>query len=945
MSESSIVPADPPDVLHHQSGAIVEASHDIDSRAEEMYEKMKDKWDTELKRYHLRNGRPYYSPIGRGPLGLSFRLGCNACSVSSDPRVKKDAMARFVCNSYNQMQIGYLKRHCQGEAHRIACEAMGITVAFDQGLLKKSIEETVPQLPMFLWALQNCFTSSSYVDYQKFVATHDALSDSIITGSPSDELVGKYTHQRTCKQCVHSMGSVILKGEQEFLRQSVRIAIAADDRDPDRLLRMRVVRANPTIQSKDITAAIIREHGSFAQDAADSIMDAIRFVCMVRKGRRDRVTLQSDEEDYFDSALFNTIKSAIFQAATDGCEVEVQGVQLLRQQGSLPKLRYYFRDRAHTSQTVHKNTIKLLKPRDRELLELMIEGEHSFAKRVRYSRLFRMKWQSTADELDELYIACCHLAYAEPRYDSRSKPMTRLVKSWPRVMATLKLCADDTSEAHRDCQIWARNILHKLSGEEGWHRTVAFCIETDYVVSGRCLTKVQDKSATDVSLAQHEVEETLTVQEALFHEGRILSAERNDSYTWCFLNAMREYPSQIYFNTDEVADLVWPVSERHLERPLRLCRSLFAMSKEFLTANYPDWSWRSAFRCFDNSDTRLPEEVRLSSFERIAKKEGLCPSTARIQFYEHIPLARKLYGEYGCNKRVWTVIAERHRLHQNSPKFKPQRSVMVLMILTYLGILDTTSDLERIFSRLCWLTLKHRSFQLSLFVLLDSLKVVTTMNPDIRRYIKSVGFTSTSTSAMLTQELEGTEFIKESQLQFHEFFGKYRPSQSRKVSELGPTAKARFTARKSETLTRFDATRESEVEVWQPGKKISERQRHKLWVQSAQSMVAQMKSDKAKRAQGIEVPAMKTIFGTHVPAGGVAPLPKTALQKAAVKAISKLKNESFRQFMEEEESHGLARSVKPVRTNFRKRAVPKSAPRFKSAKVAVAKALVCVGLR
>ena len=60
-----------------------------------------------------------------------------------------------------------------------------------------------------------------------------------------------------------------------FARKSVRLAIAADDRDPHRLLRGRFVRPNPTIAVKDVILGIVRPHGAFPQDACDAVVDCL----------------------------------------------------------------------------------------------------------------------------------------------------------------------------------------------------------------------------------------------------------------------------------------------------------------------------------------------------------------------------------------------------------------------------------------------------------------------------------------------------------------------------------------------------------------------------------------------------------------------------------------------------------------------------------------------
>ena len=268
---------------------------------------------------------------------------------------KKDKFALYKVKQFSQMQMCFLKRHCESAHHISACKKTGVLCVSSEGVLKASAQMKVPPLAMFGWALTTCFTSNSYKDYQEFLSTHELFD----TGADQDvELAGNYKYQRTAKQVVHCIGALVLDRDQDFVKNSVRIAIAVDDRDPDRLLRIRCVRPNPTIQLIDITAAVVRGHGTFPEEAANSVLLAIEEFSKVRVGAQDRKTLVG-AENVVDERLYDHICNTVFQGASDGCEVEVQGMRLLKTRKQLHRLRYFFRDRAHTSQTIHKGTIKL----------------------------------------------------------------------------------------------------------------------------------------------------------------------------------------------------------------------------------------------------------------------------------------------------------------------------------------------------------------------------------------------------------------------------------------------------------------------------------------------------------------------------------------------------------------------------------------------------------
>ena len=91
-------------------------------------------------------------------------------------------------------------------------------------------------------------------------------------------------------------------------------------------------------------------------------------------------------------------------------------MQLSKSSGLAKRLKYYFRDRPHTSQTIHKAVMNILSPSDTALIELLITGDHSFCKRVKYSRRFKVLWKTAGyidSDLETLYVDCQHLGYSE----------------------------------------------------------------------------------------------------------------------------------------------------------------------------------------------------------------------------------------------------------------------------------------------------------------------------------------------------------------------------------------------------------------------------------------------------------------------------------------------------------------------------------------------------
>ena len=149
------------------------------------------------------------------------------------------------------------------------------------------------------------------------------------------------THLKTCAQIIHCFGAVLIDEHHEFVQESVRLAIAADDRSPDRLIRGRAVRANPTIQVADFNLALVRDHGTFADDSCDATILALRESCRVRRGPQCRKQI-TGKDNVVNEKLYQHCLNILFQAASDGCETEVMGMRQLKVRKVAKRLRYFF---------------------------------------------------------------------------------------------------------------------------------------------------------------------------------------------------------------------------------------------------------------------------------------------------------------------------------------------------------------------------------------------------------------------------------------------------------------------------------------------------------------------------------------------------------------------------------------------------------------------------
>ena len=74
-------------------------------------------------------------------------------------------------------------------------------------------------------------------------------------------------------------------------------------------------------------------------------------------------------------------------------------------------------------------------------------------------------------------------------------------------------------------------------------------------------------------------------------------------------------------------------------------------------------------------------------------------------------------------------------MNPDSSKFRPDFKPLLSLVFTYLCIMDTKSDVERLVSKFCWLTIRHRACNMKLFAITDALRVVTPLPSEPRSYV------------------------------------------------------------------------------------------------------------------------------------------------------------------------------------------------------------------
>ena len=159
-----------------------------------------------------------------------------------------------------------------------------------------------------------------------------------------------------------------------------------------------------------------------------------------------------------------------------------------------------------------------------------------------------------------------------------------------------------------------------------------------------------------------------------------------------------------------------------MQGPLKYGRQLYTIVKDFFSATFPDYGWRAKFAAFNNDEHQLPAAVRLQYRDEIAVKAGENASEARAQMQSIMVHLPRLWQEHRSNKKVWIAILELCR-NAKTHAFRSDRRALVQVCLDFVGLLDTTSEIERTISRLNALDAKSRERHFGIFALGDALKV------------------------------------------------------------------------------------------------------------------------------------------------------------------------------------------------------------------------------
>ena len=871
---------------------------------------------------HQVEGYTHACPIVQGdPSGHTFKIGCTVCRSAG----LKCQWSKFRIHTPAHLQLISLRRHCESPKHILAAKQQGITVILPKEVaMKLDVDRVAPEDGRFLWGLQTSFTNSSYKDYSKFLATETCvkktMSDTAAQSShPSDEpkATSKSANHQTCKEVSCAMGAVLDDNDRAIMKRSVRMSWSADDMDQSRVVKLRMVTANPVIQTHSCVAGVVRDPGHSVEDAASGTLAAIKQACTIKIGPLDRnlESCQHREEECVDTQLLEHCHRTIIAGSTDGHEVEILAIKHLKK--VLKRMRYFFRDSCHTMNCTHKLIIKWLRHSDTALIDILVSGKGSFAKRVQYSRAFKQIWINTQKGLSiqSLYNICETLCYNETRYHSRTDPMCTLLNHWGSVLECLVEVSKDTS--HPDDSAWATRIIEATTGTHGFHRLATFAVEADFFHNCSEAVKQEDDDKHKLSVSQKHLENAIDRASVLFGDGFVFDDEPNYSYTWQLMNGLRD-DLTIFFGPSgsHVGKIGWHgIPEEYLEKPLRFANQLFLLMKDFMETFFPYWSFRSKFRCFDNDpDSKLALSIRLDHIGDLAEKEGVSKTQAREQFYAMTKdnEATRLFEQYRDDERVWIILSERQRIAPGSTKFRPDMSAVLAIIFTYLSLEIKTGPIERIFSRLNLIETKHRARHLSLYAVRDALKLAVQLPQSINLYSSPVSDVTKQWYRLRNLTCPGT-LITDAKRKYIDLFGAARPTDGT-TANLGLVKRAHVAA-KDDALADKVRTRLPSTPCI--NHRVSKAKRRQQWRESADTLMQKAK-DRATMVQaGVDPGPRYTVFGTVHTQG--ATLGRTADQKRMLQALSEHKKVTRAEFDAEEKEHGLSRSVKPFRFRLRNR--------------------------
>ena len=667
------------------------------------------------------------SPIQRAPVDAGpFRIGCVDCAefmkhLAANPAEAKDtychfaprkgAYAWFKVTDVSEFTTKKVMRHSEGMYHTEAsawrCKGDSPSAPSQTQTSESPVLQGVkgvPSVESFLWALSIPRTNASNRSFKATMAKHDVQWAADMTCDRDHKAV---------KRMQWSGGGVLHDAHVQEVGICSRLFFAFDDMDQINTLRVRISSVTPTVHSQEFYADSVLDFGTSVQCQRDAVKESLEQITI------NTTAPSQDPRPAVDPARWAHITSVTRGAAMDGLLPAMQGIALL--QGEITNLRHAYKDKPHTTRTVIQSVLRNM-CNGSKLEALLISGEKSFVKRVKYCKSFRKIWiRRQHGDFDSFLGVLEHLSYSPNRMDSVLDPRAILCDKMHcliDVLLEVKLKWEAQAAEGEDLA-WLVALLRAMSGPGGLNDLVVFAVDTDFIKINHLLLRVQDKSdhgnCPDVSLSGDECAQALKQSKALFGDLGVFDATATWTYTQTLLCSLRKV-REFRVSTDiAVSKIGWPpeAAPSHarkgadvLANAKQHARDLYPMVEEFFNLNYPGFENRAKWGAFDALSDRLPLQTRLRFIRELCLLEGLDGDGAAEAFTKFFQRARELAAELCSSRDAWTEIAEsmRSKKSKHSPWsggsqpdiWRNGCAPLCELILTYIACLDVTTDVERL---------------------------------------------------------------------------------------------------------------------------------------------------------------------------------------------------------------------------------------------------------
>ena len=271
---------------------------------------------------------------------------------------------------------------------------------------------------------------------------------------------------------------------------------------------------------------------------------------------------------------------SVTTAVADGGPPEQKSLLNMSANGAtvkFPSLVHVDRDRPHRHRSVMKGAWKYLEEPVKSLLDSLMTGERSLFRLIqtsqRYKKYFAAAQNETTDCAERFADTMRNLAYAEQRYDSRSRPLFRFFQLLPVAIQTLVKLVEHGSE---DEVRHATDLLASFSGDDGWVKIISAAVAADSMIVGWSFIRLGDKQSADYSLAGPEAAQQLHQLRSLLKHGGLFLEEASESLTHCALRATKD---KFIFFKDKVIMLHWPdLKSPKLKEPRRMAKKYLECS-------------------------------------------------------------------------------------------------------------------------------------------------------------------------------------------------------------------------------------------------------------------------------------------------------------------------------------------------------------------------------